>query len=154
MSINVRQKGAEGEREVAKALEAIIRKAYNDLGYPLPDTAIVQRNQNQSAVGGSDLTNTYGLAIEVKRQEALSVNTWWKQCVASAERNGELPVLVYRQNRKAWHVVMRGELPLPAVNGSMGATMSVVMDISWEQFLQWFALYVKRKLLVENTSRV
>lgn len=154
MSINVRQKGAEGEREVAKAMEAIIRKCYIDLGYPLPETAIVQRNQNQSAVGGSDLTNTYGLAIEVKRQEALSVNTWWKQCEASALRNGEIPVLIYRQNRKAWRVVMHGEVPLPPTNGTLGASMKVLMEFSWEQFQQWFALYAKRKLLLSEAARV
>jgi len=61
MGINIRQKGQEGEREIQRALEPIIRKVMSEGGFPLPDKAIVQRNQNQSAVGGSDLSNTFGL---------------------------------------------------------------------------------------------
>jgi hypothetical protein len=154
MGINIRQKGAEGEREVAKALEPIIRRVYADLGFTAPTTPIVQRNQNQSAVGGSDLSNTFGLAIEVKRQETLSVGSWWKQCEESARRNGEVPVLVYRQSRKAWRVVMYGEVNLPVLNGTTGASMKVLMEISWEQFLQWFEQWVKRRMLLDESARV
>ena len=45
MSINIRQKGQEGEREIQRALEPIIRKVMTEGGFPLPDKAIVQRNQ-------------------------------------------------------------------------------------------------------------
>ena len=76
MGINIRQKGQEGEREIQRVLEPVVRKVLERNGIPLPDKAIIRRNQNQSAVGGSDLSNTFGLAIEVKRQEALSINTW------------------------------------------------------------------------------
>ena len=48
MGINIRQKGQEGEREIQRALEPIIRKVMTDGGFPLPDKPIVQRNQNQS----------------------------------------------------------------------------------------------------------
>ena len=97
--INVRQKGQEGEREVARALNVVICEVLKAHGIPPPPKDVVQRNQNQSAVGGSDLSNTFNLAIEVKRQEELSVNTWWKQCEKSAMENpGDVPVLVYRQN--------------------------------------------------------
>jgi hypothetical protein len=82
MGINVRTKGAEGEREVAKMLNAIVATVRKELDLPQYATMdeLFQRNQNQSAVGGADLSNNLGLEIEVKRQEALSVNSWWKQC--------------------------------------------------------------------------
>jgi hypothetical protein len=147
LMINVRQKGASGEREIAVALEAIIRKVMVAGGVPTPLTPIVQRNQNQSAVGGSDLTNTFGLAIEVKRQENLSVNTWWKQCELSAQRNNELPVLVYRQSRKPWKVVQFVWLQLPN-----GQHQRHVGEVSWDAFLAWFELWVKGQLNTHGTA--
>lgn len=145
MSINIRAKGQEGEREIQKYLEPIIRKALQDAGYTLGADSVVQRNQNQSAVGGSDLSNTFGLAIEVKRQEQLSVGTWWKQCEAAAVRNGETPVLVYRQNRKAWRCVMYADLPLPAT-ASVSSNFRALVELSFDQFLTWFDLHVRRQI--------
>jgi len=52
MSINIRQKGQEGEREIQRVLEPIVRKVMSEGGYALPAKPIIQRNQNQSAVGG------------------------------------------------------------------------------------------------------
>ena len=98
MTINVRQKGQEGEREIAKILNQIVATVQAERQLPKYETRdeLFQRNQNQSAVGGSDLSNPMGLEIEIKRQEALSVNTWWKQCVESAARTGGVPVLMFR----------------------------------------------------------
>lgn len=149
MSINIRTKGATGEREICAALNEIIVSVMMKLGYDIPDKAIVQRNQNQTAVGGKDLSNTFDLAIEVKRQEQLAVNTWWKQCVAQAERNNEKPVLIYRQNRMSWRVVMLVGLPLPGANGSGTAVMYVRGEFSWNDFLTWFRIYAERKLMNE-----
>lgn len=146
MSINIRTKGQTGEREVADRLNYIINDEMKKFGLPLPTKPIVQRNQNQSAVGGNDLTNVMGLSIEVKRQETLSVNSWWAQTVAAAKRNCEFPVLVYRQNRKAWHVVMLTWASLPGSNGSSSAHIEVRSTIEWETFLSWFRQYVQRKL--------
>ena len=154
MSINIRQKGANGEREIIKHLEPIIRRVMQEGGFALPDVGIVQRNQNQSAVGGSDLSNTFGLAIEVKRQEQLSINTWWNQCDAAAKRNGEVPVLLYRQNHKAWRCVMMGALGLPQSQGQGELTMRVRVEISFDEFLQWFEQWVRRKLVIDGTMRV
>ena len=154
MAINIRTKGQKGEREIQRALEPIVRKVMSEGGYPLPEKAIVQRNQNQSAVGGSDLSNTFGMCIEVKRQEQLSVNTWWNQCDAAAKRNGEVPVLLYRQNHKAWRCVMMGALALPQSQGQGGLTMRVRVEISFDEFLQWFEQWVRRKLVSDGTMRV
>lgn len=135
MGINIRQKGQQGEREISKMLNDIVDEVRQAYGYPpIPEKdKPFQRNQNQSAVGGSDLSNPFGLEIEVKRQEQLSVNSWWKQCVASAERTGGRPILIYRQNRKAWQVRMTANLQL-------GDTSYIVApaNVDLDAFRQWF----------------
>lgn len=141
MGINIRQKGQEGERDIQRALEPIVRRLMTEGGFPLPVKPIIQRNQNQSAVGGSDLSNTFGLSIEVKRQESLSVNTWWKQCTKSAEELNEVPVLLYRQNGKKWKCVTFVWLGLP--NGAQFGTRA---EMDWDTFLAWFEEWVRRKL--------
>lgn len=148
MGINVRTKGQTGEREVADMLNFIIYKAMQRAGRPeaecLKAMTSVQRNQNQSAVGGNDLTNCLGLSIEVKRQETLSVPAWWKQTVAAAARNNEVPVLMYRQNRKQWHVRLPILIQMPGqvVQGSMTAVGEVDIDT----FKAWFAEWAFRAI--------
>lgn len=156
--INIRAKGADGERQVAKALNEIVQRVLAVQEWPAEvvggATKCIQRNQNQSAVGGCDLSNVFGLAVEVKRQEQLSVNVWWRQCVDQAMRNKEVPVLVYRQNRQAWSVVMYMQAPLPALVGGSGASMTLRAEMSWEDFLEWFEQWVHRKLLMGEYPRV
>ena len=141
MAINVRAKGQTGEREIADMLNFIIYQAMQRHGFPeaecLKAMSTVQRNQNQSAVGGNDLTNCLGLSIEVKRQEALSIPQWWRQTVAAAQRNNEVPVLMYRQNRKPWHVRLPIHIPVPGqvAQGSFVA----VGEIDIDTFRAWFA---------------
>ena len=129
MGINIRQKGAEGERQVATALNDIANKVLTTLGQPLPLKPLVQRNQNQTAVGGSDLTNPFGFCIEVKRQEQLSINTWWKQCMQAKLEFGGIPILVFKQNREKWRVIMM--LHCPLVDAPYRA------EIAWDDFLDW-----------------
>jgi hypothetical protein len=148
MGINVRTKGAEGEREVAKMLNAIVATVRKELDLPQYATMdeLFQRNQNQSAVGGADLSNNLGLEIEVKRQEALSVNSWWKQCVTSAARTGGIPILIYRQNRKAWHVCMEGQIPLQSAESKFGAYRTlgpVRVEVDLDTFKAWFKSFYK-----------
>lgn len=149
MGINIRQKGQEGEREIQRVLEPIVRKVLERNGITLPEKAIIQRNQNQSAVGGSDLSNTFGLAIEVKRQEALSINTWWAQCATAAKDNDEWPVLLYRQNGKKWRCVTLLWLHLPA-----GAQRQGRAEFDMDTFLAWFEEWVERKVQQGEVPRV
>lgn len=142
--VNVRQKGAGGEREIADDLNFIIYKAMQDLGCEDPTMRSVQRNQNQSAVGGADLTGTLGVSIEIKRQEQLSVNTWWEQCTAAARQNGGIPVLLYRQNGKKWRCVMNATLELPTVEASRYAYVPARAEIDYETFKVWFRTHVMR----------
>lgn len=146
MGANPRTKGAGGEREIADDLNYIVYKTMKELGMPNPTMSSIQRNQNQSAVGGCDLTGTFNLAIEVKRQEALSVNTWWQQCTASAQARNETPVLLYRQNGKKWRCVLMVELPLQGANGVSWATMQRRAEISWDDFKEWFAVWARKHL--------
>lgn len=141
MSINIRTKGQEGEREIQRILEPIVRNVMIRLRHPLPEKPIIQRNQNQSAVGGSDLSGTFGLAIEIKRQEALSVNTWWKQCQKAADESGEHPVLLYRQNGRKWKCVTLVWLDLPNAK-----QQQIRAEFDMDTFEAWFEQWVNFKL--------
>ena len=140
--IHVVNKGKTGEREVADAMNYCIYLAMKELGYPqeeaLKGMATIQRNQIQTAIGGADLIGCYGLAVEVKRQETLSLNTWWKQCELSANRDNSVPVLIYRQNKQKWRVRTYLWIPLPE-----GHQMKTVAEIDWDTFRVWFTGWVK-----------
>jgi hypothetical protein len=145
MAINIRTKGASAEREIATTLNGIIIKVLKEKDPTITlqsnHNYFVQRNQQQTAVGGNDLINTYGFGIEVKRQELLSINTWWKQCVAAANKNGETPVLLYRQTRKQWKCVMGAFVGLP--NNQFGACRA---EIDFETFLLVFEKHVRHRI--------
>lgn len=146
MTINVRQKGQEGEREIARMLNAIVATVRKEQMLPRLDTRdeLFQRNQNQSAVGGADLSNPLHLEIEVKRQEQLSINTWWKQCTESAARTGGVPILIFRQNRKAWRVMLPADLPIQSRGeGRYSCIPNVRAEIDIETFKLWFKEYYK-----------
>lgn len=134
MAINIRTKGASAEREVADMMNMVIGEELTKAGLPVPVKPLVQRNQNQSAVGGSDLTNPFNIALEVKRQEALSINTWWKQTEVAAKEFGGVPVLVYRQSRQPWKCIMYAELRV----GENVVLAGVRVEFSWQDFIAWF----------------
>lgn len=153
--VNIRQKGQNGEREIATIMNGIIILTMRKLGYPegtiLKAANAVQRNQNQSAVGGNDLSNTFGLSIEVKRQEALSINTWWNQCVAAAQRNDEVPVLLFKQNHKPWRCITWGEIKLPDNNTRI---FKARVEMSYEDFQRWFGEWVEMKFRMGEGLRI
>lgn len=150
MGINIRQKGAEGEREVVKLLTGIVNEVLDEMDAPqdVRDKAAnsIQRNQNQSAVGGNDLSNTFGMSIEVKRQEQLAINTWWAQCVAAAKRNNEMPVLIWRQSRKPWRIRTWVWLTVPSQCGGWNYKQ-IAADFDVDEFKAWFREWVRAKLL-------
>lgn len=140
MGINIRDKGANGEREVATALNLVVYKVLTDCGIAPLLKPVIQRNQNQTAVGGYDLTGPFGLGIEIKRQEALSVNTWWQQCITSCKANRDIPILIYRKNKMKWSVVMYMDVPV----GCVGAHCAGIRaEMSWDDFLRWFYKHVE-----------
>lgn len=155
--INIRQKGAEGEREVIRMLTPIVKEVMVELDFPADKVAvaeqIIQRNQNQSAVGGCDLSNVFGMSIEVKRQEQLAIGAWWQQCLAAANRNNEIPVLIFRQNRKPWRVRTFAFLHTPAEGGGWSSVQAVV-EIDEATFKMWFRAWVRAQLLNGYEVRV
>lgn len=140
MGINIRQKGATAERELATELNTQINVVRLALGMPVCTEPIVQRNQNQSAVGGCDLVGTFGYAIEVKRQEQLSINTWWAQCVKSAEFLDEAPVLIFRQSKQKWRVILFVQVPIAGTD----RFAHVRAEIQFDDFLHMFRESVKK----------
>jgi len=150
--VHAQNKGKAGEREVANLLRHEIyllmhKHQYDDATLAALNN-VVQRNQNQSAEGGGDIT-LFGLALEVKRCETLEVEKWWRQAVTSANRNGDVPVLIYRQNRKPWRVVMTGEIGLDDVSQYR---CRVTIDL--EDFQKWFSAWAERKIRAGDIDRI
>ncbi len=120
-----RKKGHDFERFIARELNECVDSVRAEWGLEPAEVPQVQRNQNQSAVGGDDFAGTLHFAIEAKRQEQLSIASWWKQAQVSAAREGREPVLVFKQNRKPIQVMLR----LCTIDGLL---MRVVIE--WEDF--------------------
>lgn len=149
--INVRAKGQLGEREIADDLNAIIWLVRKELGLPALEKPQVQRNQQQTAVGGCDLIGTYDLAIEVKRQEQLAVNTWWAQCMRSAAELKKVPVLLFRQNAKPgqrtkWRCIMMVEVPTTRPS----CAMPMRAELEYEDFKRYFRNVVQENLRAQH----
>ena len=90
--MNSKQKGARGERELAKKLQ--------EYGF---DT---RRGQQYCGVNGdADVVGVSGLHIECKRVERLNIHEAMEQAVNDA-RTGEKPVVMHRKNGKGWLVTM------------------------------------------------
>lgn len=151
--INVRNKGQTGEREVVRLLNGVIEKLLAQQCWTEDvvnaATKCIQRNQQQSAVGGADLTGVFGLAIEIKRQENVQIDKWWAQCTEQAARNNEVPVLLYRQNHQPWRCVMLGLAVLPGERSS-----SLRMEIEQGPFMTWFYQWVYYKMIAGDIPRV
>jgi len=83
-----RNKGARGERELAFLLSQWTGMS-------------IQRKLGAAREGGSDI-EWDGWSIEVKRAERLAIVKWWKQCVDQAFKEGNKPLLCWKQNRTLW----------------------------------------------------
>lgn len=94
MPINSRNKGATGEREIAK----ILREQY---GYEN-----AQRGQQHAGGPDSpDVKGVDGLHIEVKRVEKLNIESAMQQSIRDAGAD-EVPVVFHRKNKEKWKVTM------------------------------------------------
>jgi hypothetical protein len=121
MPVNGRNKGASAEREFVKILQQEV-----DVSLPAGHGLKFMRNLEQVRGGGFDIVGLSWLALEIKRQENLSLNSWWEQCERQAE--GRVPVLAYRQNNRPWRVRM----PIHIY------TNRTLVDMSLEDFLDVF----------------
>lgn len=99
-----RQKGAQGERELAKILE-------DELGF------VVSRNLGQARDGGDDIT-VQKFRFEVKRQERLNIMAWCEQ-VEQACKQGDVPVVAFRQNGEQWRITLRLDDFIPLLRDAL-----------------------------------
>lgn len=92
--MNSKQKGARGERELARKLR--------EYGY---DT---RRGQQYSGIEGEDVVGLKGIHIECKRVERLNIY----DAIAQAKRDrkaGQKPAVFHRKNNCQWLVTMELE---------------------------------------------
>lgn len=90
--MNSRNKGATGERELAKVLRGY--------GYDC------RRGQQYcGANGDADVVGMPGLHIECKRVERLNLDNAMAQAKADA-RDEEIPVVMHRKNNGEWRVTI------------------------------------------------
>lgn len=91
--MNSRNKGAEGERQLAKELRKY--------GY---DT---RRGQQYCGIdGNADVVGIDGLHIECKRTQQVRDEVFLQQAERDA-KEGEIPVVMYRRNHEEWKVTLR-----------------------------------------------
>lgn len=93
MTINSRNKGKEGERELARLLR--------EYGYN------ARRGQQYcGASGDADVVGLPGIHIECKRVERLNIEEAMRQA-ARDRRAGQYPTVFHRKNNKSWLVTMQ-----------------------------------------------
>lgn len=133
-SINSRNKGASGERE----LSALV---HEHLGVKLV------RNLEQSRGGGYDLVpvgdNNVAdvmsrMAIECKRYSTVTpalLERFWDQASRQADQSAKTPVLAYREDRRDWRVVVPLYLiDKTAFNPEWATTFTWTAELSIEAF--------------------
>lgn len=123
--MNIKNKGKRGEKEFTELLAHHLGRIKGK-----SDISLVHSAHDQ----GADIYAIDGLAIEVKRHETLNLNSWWRQAEIQADNLGAIPIVVYRQNRKAWQVLLPASLLVIGMKGHIG--------LSIEQFWVWLAHYL------------
>lgn len=93
MSINSRNKGASGERELANKLK--------EYGF-----ACRRGQQFSGASGDADVIGLDRIHIECKRVERLNLSKAMSQSIRDCN-NGNIPVVMHRKNREDWLVTMQ-----------------------------------------------
>jgi hypothetical protein len=93
MNINSRQKGAAGERELAKVLSELLGTS-------------ARRGQQFSGIEGKDIViDIDGLHVECKRVEKLNIHNAVEQSKRDASA-GEVPIVCHRKNKTNWLVTL------------------------------------------------
>lgn len=123
--VNPRNKGSDGEREAA----AWLQKNLNLEHTPQRNLEQVRFKGNGRVQLGMDLIGIEPFCIEIKRQEILTLRSWWIQCVvASKNIPGAVPVVMYRQNRKKWKFLISAK-NLGLKNGFV--QLGTVTGLAW-----------------------
>lgn len=135
-----RNKGKRAEREVKDLLNTVVMEVCDRLQVDVGVRPKLQRNQLQSDGGGYDLVGIDWIALEVKHQEQMNIESWWVQCVNQAKGN-QMPVLFYRRNHMKWRVRTYGMLWLPN-----GGTMAAPADFALQDFIDYFRIRLEQEL--------
>jgi hypothetical protein len=133
-------KGKRVERAAVNLLQPVIDKVYGGLGIEIPK--LFRNGYLAAADGGYDIGGLDWLAFEIKGCETLCIPKWWKQCVRQAKPE-QIPVLLYKQNRRAWKCVMFGYLHV-----RKGKRVKARIEVDIDTFLTWF----EAKLISELES--
>lgn len=97
MTINSRNKGKNGELELAQILR--------DWGF-----SRVRRSQQYAGYNGdADLVGLPHIHVEVKRVERLNIHDAIEQANRDSEKTGEIPAVFHRKNHTDWIVTMNLE---------------------------------------------
>lgn len=135
--LRAKMKGATGEREVLALLQPTVRKIFEERSLPCP---LLERNAMQFARGGFDIVGVDWCAIEVKRQENMQLEQWWRQ--ACAQARGREPILFYRQNHRGWRVCVMARLGMwrKGIQDDEATLVHGRAEMSFDEFLPWFGL--------------
>lgn len=126
-------KGRCGEYEARDLIAEWLKPVYEHCGEVCPE---LRRNLTQTRGGGFDIEGVDWLALEVKRQEQVSLGSWWGQTVRQAG-DGQVPVLMWRQNRRPWAF----RIKLLAANGAaIVANLDLEAARDWLQHEAWVRL--------------
>jgi hypothetical protein len=137
-----RDKGQRAERAAIKLLQPVVNEVYAKHGRDAP---VLQRNQLQSHLGGEDISGIRWCSIEIKHQEALSVEAWWAQCVKQCKGIRE-PILLYKQNNIKWRVRIWAAI---VVHGSTDTQWHVI-----EMGANEFLIYFEARLTIEVQKEI
>jgi hypothetical protein len=105
MAINVRNKGANGEREVCDLLQPVVDRVAAEHGLVAPR---LRRNVEACQVGGEDIVGLPWYSIEVKRVERIELDKWWRQACVQATRRSAGSTSWDALARGGWRVVEAG----------------------------------------------
>jgi hypothetical protein len=104
--INVRAKGATGEREAANLLQKVVDEVYTKCGYVPPK---IRRNVEQTQVGGEDLVGLPWYSFEIKRVERVDLDKWWQQTLVQAARKAPLASTAEAQRLGGWKTLQAAD---------------------------------------------
>ena len=99
MSCNSKKKGSEGERQAAKALNAV-----------LPHAKARRAQQYCGTETAADLVceGLDGVMVEVKRREAMNIHKVMKEAQATST-DAQLPIILHRKDGEEWLLTIRLE---------------------------------------------
>ena len=109
--INSRQKGARGERELAK-------KLFDVFGIS------ARRGQQYCGIEGKDVVGIDKVHVECKRVEKLNLEKAMQQAIQDASPD-DVPAVFHRKSRQPWLVTVRIEQLLELADNIRAATENV-----------------------------